>query len=101
MKRKLVSNAVDVDIGDLRCPYCNYQKDKATQLRYQDQDAELPSDGDLSICMNCAEVCAFDSSSKGGMRKLNEVEGMLYLHDERVIAGIQAVRRAKKEKGWG
>ncbi len=53
------------------CPYCNYFCDSATMI---DDKKAIPSSGDLSFCLKCAECSIFDDNLKMIKFDLNEIK---------------------------
>lgn len=47
------------DIPPVRCPYCDYELDTATNA---DGSGAKPRAGDLTVCLSCAQVLEFDAS---------------------------------------
>jgi len=48
------------------CPFCGYRHDAVSGV---ETDTDFPSDGDVTLCIQCGEVCVFDGDADGGLRK--------------------------------
>jgi hypothetical protein len=47
--------------GEASCPACGHHLDRATNAL---GDIEPPHEGDISVCINCAETLMFDENLK-------------------------------------
>jgi hypothetical protein len=74
------------------CPHCGYDHDCATGLF----SADVPDEGDVSICIRCGQLCWFQRSAPGGLRKPTKKEKRELLRDDKVIRALAAWRQVKQ-----
>lgn len=68
-----------------QCPWCFVHHEMATGI-----DAEIPTEGDRTLCIRCGEISVFDRKAWGGLRKPSAAECEEMAHDPRIFD----VRRA-------
>jgi len=77
----------DHDMPPSACLACGDQMDSANCVDENIDDA--PSPGDITVCLHCGHVMAFDDELK--LRELNAQEAYEIAGDKRILA-IQATR---------
>jgi hypothetical protein len=77
------------------CPHCSYEIDASTGV-FQDE-AIKPSEGSVSICLNCGKLSVFTKNLK--LRKPTAAEFALFSSDPRIIQAQIVRTGVMAEKG--
>lgn len=75
------------------CPYCGKCNTSATQT----MSGQVPKDGDVSICVQCAHCGIFDSPTTGGVRRTTAKEAAEIATNDR-ISRLRLALLAVKQK---
>lgn len=78
--------SMKTDLPKSNCPNCGHTLDASAGL-----DGVLPEPGDITVCVYCGHICAYDDDLR--LRDLNEQEA----YD---VAGDPGVLGAVKIAGW-
>lgn len=82
------------------CPYCGYVTDGIANMT----DDHMPTDGDVSICMECGIIAVVSSTAPTGLRRPTTAERSTFLRDpdiQKLLWAWQIVdqqRRADKRR---
>lgn len=76
------------------CLLCGQQADGASDVANTD---EAPSEGDISVCLYCGNVAAFDKELK---LRAATPEELATLDDEQKAQIDKVVRHAKARRAW-
>jgi hypothetical protein len=83
-----MSAVMSVNTPECKCLACGYQFDCATA---PDDEVARPKDGDISICLKCGHLAAFNDDMT--LRPLTDAE-MLDVAGDKEILRMQAARSA-------
>ena len=72
------------------CPYCRDAHPLATSIKLDSDDS--PSDGDFSICFECAGVSIFDGKADGLLRRPTTTEAQEIADDYDIQSALAAWR---------
>ncbi len=79
-----------VAVKNCNCPYCDKHLDSASSL----EDATLiPTAGDVSVCIGCAEVVVF--AENGGLRKPTSEESNEHSEDKDLQTALYSIQRMR------
>lgn len=78
---------------DDRCPTCNYELDAAENL---DDPNLLPKCGDITVCINCAEILEYNDNMK--LKKAN-VKNISQEQFYEVVRIVRAIQHSKRSNG--
>jgi len=74
------------------CLNCKKELDACSVIN-EDGSAEVPDDGDITICIYCGHVMAFDKHAK--LRQITDREMHAVAGDPRLVAISQAIAKTK------
>lgn len=78
-----------------KCPNCGAELDTAAQLCGDDEEAGGLKPGDITICINCSHICAFDDDHK--LRNLTDQEIRDVAGDPRIIAAQKSLAEMRTD----
>jgi hypothetical protein len=66
----------DFDVPSV-CPWCGFENEAMANMT----GTERPTDGDVTMCMECGILGVVDTASPTGLRKPNPIERAEFLRD--------------------
>ncbi len=75
------------------CLNCKCQLDACSVIN-DDGSEEVPNDGDITICVYCGHVMAFDHQAR--LREMTDGEARAVAGDARLLAISRAIAEARK-----
>ena len=77
------------------CPFCGLHHDAVSGVG---ADAVFPGDGDVTLCIECGEVCVFDGDADGGLRKPTKLERRDFRGNPTLTKLIDAWKCVKRQQ---